>query len=131
MNIEEKNNPLLKTVNEVVIEPLIAIEATIRMKSQCARDKFITKSIKYQKSIRKEKGCLTYCFAADPVKNDLVQVYELWENKTVLDAHFEYPNYKKMLKLLKNTKSSVSRKLRIDKTAPVYGPDSNPTASFD
>ena len=50
-----------------------------------------------------------------------------------LAAHFDHPNYHNMRDMLGRygLKSAVSRKLRIDKTAPVYGADFKASASFD
>ena len=113
---------------------LIAIEAAIRVTDPARRDEAVAASVKFQKATRDEEpGCIVYCFAADPVEPDLIQVYELWEDEATLAAHFDHPNYHGMRDLLGQfgLKSAVSRKLRVDKTAPVYGPDFKATATFD
>jgi len=113
---------------------LIAIEAAIRITDPARRDEAVAASVKFQKATRDEEpGCIVYCFAADPVEPDLIQVYELWEDEATLAAHFDHPNYHGMRDLLGRfgLKSAVSRKLRIDKTAPVYGPDFKANATFD
>ncbi len=113
---------------------LIAIEAAIRISDPAKRDEAVTASAKFQKATRDdEPGCLVYCFAADPCEADLIQVYELWADEESLAAHFEHKNYFDMRDMLGSfgLKSAVSRKLRIDKTAPVYGPDFKATVSFD
>jgi len=113
---------------------LIAIEAAIRITDPARRDEAVAASVEFQRATRDEEpGCLVYCFAADPVEADLIQVYELWENEATLTAHFEHPNYLGMRDLLGRfgLKSAVSRKLRIDRTAPVYGPDFKASANFD
>lgn len=113
---------------------LIAVEATIVLADPSQRDAIVADSVPIQAATRSdEPGCLAYCFAADPVEADRIQVYELWEDEASLTAHFAHPNYTSMRDMLNGAglKSAVSRKLRIDAIAPVYGPDRTPTASFD
>lgn len=112
---------------------LIAVEAAITVADPSQRDAIVARSAPYQQATREdEPGCLVYCFAADPVQPDLIQVYELWEDEAALAAHFEHPNYLNMREMLNEAglASAVSRKLRIDATAPVYGADRKPSASF-
>jgi quinol monooxygenase YgiN len=112
---------------------LIAVEAAITIADPAKRAALVEASAPIQKATRDdEPGCLVYCFAADPVQPDLIQVYELWEDEASLAAHFEHPNYHTMRELLNGggLVSAVSRKLRIDATAPVYGSDRRPSASF-
>lgn len=112
---------------------LIAVEAAIVLADPSKRAALVEASAPIQKATRDdEPGCLVYCFAADPVQPELIQVYELWEDEASLAAHFEHPNYHAMRELLNGAglASAVSRKLRIDATAPVYGPDRKPSANF-
>ena len=104
------------------------------MTDSVQRDAAVAASIPIQIAVRLEPGCMSYSFAADPVESDLIRVFELWKDAATLTAHFvEYPNYQSMLDNLEQfgVKSAVSRKHRIDVSAPVYGPDSKPTADFD
>ena len=113
--------------------PLIAVEAAIVLADPSKRASLVEASAPIQKATRDdEPGCLVYCFAADPVQADLIQVYELWEDEASLAAHFEHPNYHAMRELLNGAglTSAVSRKLRIDAAAPVYGADRRPSANF-
>jgi quinol monooxygenase YgiN len=113
---------------------LIAVEAAIRLSDPSGRDRVVAESAHLQAATRTdEPGCLVYCFAADPVEPDLIQVYELWADEASLEAHFAHPNYAAMRELLNaaGLASAVSRKLRIDAAAAVYGPDHRPTAAFD
>lgn len=112
---------------------LIAVEAAIVVSDPSRRDEVVAASAPVQAATRRdEPGCLVYCFAADPVQPDLIQVYELWADEASLEAHFLHPNYLAMREMLNSAGlvSAVSRKLRIDATAPVYGPDRRPSASF-
>ena len=113
---------------------LIAVEAAITIADAAVRQALIERSAPIQQATRDdEPGCLVYCFAADPCQADLIQVYELWESEEALAAHFLHQNYIDMRTMLGEggLKSAVSRKHRIDATAPVYGADHTATASFD
>jgi len=119
-----------------VSEPvtLIAVEAAIRLADPSGRDALVATSAPVQAATRNEEpGCLVYCFAADPVEPDLIQVYELWADEASLTAHFTHPNYTAMRELLTGAglASAVSRKLRIDAAGPVYDADRRPTAAFE
>lgn len=114
--------------------PLIAVEAAIRLVDPSRRAEVVAASAPIQAATRNdEPGCLVYCFAADPVEDDLIQVYELWADAASLQAHFDHPNYHAMRELLgaAGLRSAVSRKLRIDAAAPVYGTDGVASAGFD
>lgn len=113
---------------------LVAVEAKIVVADESRRDEVVASTADTQHATRAEEpGCLVYCFAADPVLADVIQVYELWESEDALQAHLEHPNYVAMRELLAaaGLVSAESRKHRIDKTAPVYGADRVPTGYFD
>lgn len=113
---------------------LIAVEAAITIADPSTRQELLARSAPIQKATRDdEPGCIVYCFAADPCQDDLIQVYELWESEEALGAHFDHPNYLAMRTMLGagGLVSAVSRKHRIDASAPVYGSDHVATASFE
>ncbi len=113
---------------------LIAVEAAITIADPSTRQELLARSAPIQKATRDdEPGCIVYCFAADPCQDDLIQVYELWESEETLAAHFDHPNYLAMRTMLGagGLVSAVSRKHRIDASAPVYGSDHVATASFE
>lgn len=113
---------------------LIAVEAAITIADPSTREALIARTAPIQKATRDdEPGCLVYCFAADPCQADLIQVYELWKSEEALAAHFEHPNYLDMRAMLGKggLVSAVSRKHRIDATAPVYDANHVANASFD
>jgi quinol monooxygenase YgiN len=112
---------------------LIAVEAALVVRDATQRDAIVAASAPIQAATRRdEPGCLVYCFAADPVEPNLIQVYELWEDEQSLAAHFDHPNYTAMRDMLRESglESTVSRKLRIDAVAPVYDADRRPIAGF-
>lgn len=112
---------------------MIAVEAAITMSDRAHRDDAVSRSAPIQAATRAEEpGCLVYCFAADPVRDDLIQVYELWADEASLAAHFDHPNYHAMRQLLGSSGmvDATARKLRVDAAAPVYGSDGVASASF-
>jgi quinol monooxygenase YgiN len=113
----------------------IVVEARFTLNDPSRRSELIEATVEAQRSTRDdEPGCLAYCFAADPVHDDVIQVYELWESATALAAHFEHPNYWTMRKLLEGSgliSGASSTKHRIDASAPTYGPGFVATADFD
>lgn len=112
---------------------MIVVEAAIRVADASGRDALVAASAPVQQATRDEEaGCLVYCFAADPVESDLIQVYELWADEPTLHAHFDHPNYHRMREMLNGAglASAVSRKFRTDAESPVYGEDRRPVAGF-
>ena len=111
---------------------MIVVEAALRLNDPARRDSLVAESVPIQQATRDdEDGCLVYCFAADPVHPDLIQVYELWTDDDALQRHFSHPNYTAMRELLNGAglASAVSRKLRVDAESPVYA-DGVPIAGF-
>ncbi len=91
-------------------------------------------SVPFQQATRDdEPGCQAYVFSADPCRDDVITVYELWDDADTLAAHFHHENYWNMRKFLGGsgiTGSSV-QKYRIDASGPVYGADGVATSGFD
>ena len=113
---------------------LIAVEAAIVVADPSTRQALVERSAPVQRATRDdEPGCIVYCFAADPCRDDLIQVYELWESEEALATHLDHPNYHAMREMLNDVglTSAVSRKHRIDASGPVYDADRRPNASFD
>jgi quinol monooxygenase YgiN len=113
---------------------LIAVDAIITIADPSKRQELIERTAPIQQATRDdEPGCLIYCFAADPCRDDVIQAYELWESAEDLAAHLVHANYFAMRATLGEggLVGAVANKHRIDKTAPVYGPDRVATASFE
>lgn len=113
---------------------LIAVEALITIADPSTRQELLDRTAPIQKATRDdEPGCLVYCFAADPCEADQIQVYELWESEAALADHLVHQNYFTMRDTLGagGLVSAVSRKHRIEASAPVYNADGIATASFD
>ena len=51
------------------------------------RDAFIAEREAMMRTSRAEDGCLEYTFAADPLADDRVILFERWESQAALDAH--------------------------------------------
>lgn len=109
------------------------VEAVINLVDPGRREACLATSVPVQRATREdEPGCLVYCFAADPVVDGRIQVYELWDDAESLAAHFGHDNYTEMRTLLASfgLVSAVSRKHLVTRSAPVYDEDRRPTAGF-
>ncbi len=113
---------------------MIVVAATIGFASRHARDAAVAASIEVQRATRdQEPGCMAYCFGADPVDDEMVQVYELWGDEAALAAHFEHPNHLAMRGILRSFERSgpaISTKFRCEQSEPVYDADGIPRADF-
>ena len=80
---------------------MIIVVAALRFETKEARDAAVVATADVQLATREEEvGCLDYCFAPDPSVPTRIQVYELWEDSDSLAAHFQHPNYHKMVEVL-------------------------------
>lgn len=79
-----------------------------------------------------EPGCLAYVFSADPCRDDVITVFELWEDADSLAAHFLHPNYFQMRDALgaAGITGATTMKYRVDASAPVYNADRVATVDF-
>ena len=60
---------------------LIAVEAAITVADPGDRQDLIDVGTDPAGTRDDEPGCIVYCFAADPCRDDLIEVYELWESE--------------------------------------------------
>jgi quinol monooxygenase YgiN len=106
---------------------MIIITATLSFESEADRDRAVALTAHVQKATRDdERGCLAYCFAPDPVEPTHIQVYELWTDADSLAAHFDHPNYARMVEVLRTSggfRHSENRLYAADDRGPVYGAD--------
>jgi quinol monooxygenase YgiN len=112
---------------------MIIVVAKISFETQADRDRAVARSEPVQRATREEEpGCHDYCFAPDPCKPTVIQVYELWEDSDSLVAHFEHPNYHAMVELLSEAGfvESVSRAYLTERDEPVYGDDGEKKNAF-
>lgn len=112
---------------------MIIVVAALEFENQSDRDQAISITADVQLATREEEaGCRDYCFAPDPAIPTRIQVYELWEDSDSLVAHFEHPNYLKMVELLgsTNVKASINQAYLVERGEPVYGPNGEKKAAF-
>ena len=77
---------------------MIIVVAALEFDSQEDRDHAVAITVDVQLATRNEEaGCRDYCFAPDPAVPTRIQVYELWDDGESLAAHFNHPNYQKMV----------------------------------
>jgi quinol monooxygenase YgiN len=93
---------------------MIIVTATLSFETEADRDRAVELTASVQKATRDEEpGCLAYCFAADPVEPNHVQVYELWTDPESLAKHFDHPNYGRMVDALHNCGGFVKSENRL------------------
>jgi quinol monooxygenase YgiN len=112
---------------------VIIVVAALEFETQQDRDRAAEISKDVQMATRvEEAGCQDYCFAPDPSVPTRIQVYELWDDSDSLAAHFEHPNYHKMVELLGSAgiKSSTNQAYLVERGEPVYGPDGEKKSAF-
>ena len=112
---------------------MIIVVAAIGFASQSDRDKAVALSADVQLATREqEAGCHAYCFAPDPCEPTRIQVYELWEDSDSLAAHFDHPNYHKMVEVLSEVgiEESVNRAYLTERNEPVYGLEGEMKSAF-
>lgn len=112
---------------------MIIVVAALEFASEADRDRAAAISADVQMATRvEEAGCRDYCFAPDPSVPTRIQVYELWEDSDSLAAHFDHPNYAKMVELLGscNVLSSDNQAYLVERGEPVYGPNGEKKSGF-
>jgi quinol monooxygenase YgiN len=104
---------------------MIIVVAALEFEDQQARDKAVALTADVQLATREEEaGCQAYCFAPDPSVSTRIQVYELWDDSDSLAAHFQHPNYLKMVEVLGGAGivQSINQAHLVERSEPVYGP---------
>ena len=112
---------------------MIIVVAALEFANQSDRDHAVALTTEVQLATRvEEEGCRDYCFAADPSVPTRIQVYELWESGETLAAHFQHPNYTKMVELLGQAGivSSANQAYLVERGEPVYGPNGEMKTEF-
>lgn len=112
---------------------MIIVVAALEFDSQEDRDHAVAITVDVQLATRNEEaGCRDYCFAPDPAVPTRIQVYELWDDGESLAAHFNHPNYQKMVELLgrANVRQSINQAYLVERGEPVYGPNGEKKTAF-
>ena len=112
---------------------MIIVVAALEFADEAARDRAVHLTKDVQMATRvEEDGCQDYCFAPDPSVPTRIQVYELWDDSDSLVAHFDHPNYHKMVELLGQAgiKESINQAYLVERGEPVYGPGGEKKTAF-
>ena len=112
---------------------MIIVVAALEFENQVDRDHAVAITAEVQLATRTdEPGCRDYCFAPDPAVPTRIQVYELWDDSDSLAAHFDHPNYLKMVALLQNAivKQSINQAYLVERGEPVFGPNGERKTAF-
>ena len=86
----------------------------------------------HMEATRREEGCLDYVWSADPLVPGRVYVFERWESRDALAAHFGGPHYAAMLATMSahDIRAVEVLKYRADRREPVYDSSGKPSADF-
>jgi len=112
---------------------MIVLAGTGEFATRQGRDECLAASGQYQEPTRRdEPGCLAYYFAADPVVETCMVVYELWADEAALAAHFQHRNYRHMgAHFAKHGFVQGNfKKYRVDRSEQVYDDTFTPRADF-
>jgi len=112
---------------------MIIITATFNLADPANTSKAVSNAIPLQKATREdEPGCRSYVFSPDPCVDGQVIVFELWEDRDSLSAHFDHQNYFNMGSMFGEIglASAESRKWRVTATEPVYDETHRARADF-
>ena len=112
---------------------MIIITATFVLADPTTRPEAITKAIPLQQATRdNESGCESYVFSPDPATEEKVVVFELWDDRDSLHAHFDHQNYFNMGSMFGQVglASAESRKWRVTACEPVYDETKKARADF-
>ena len=115
------------------MSPMIVLAGTAEFATRAGRDEGVAASAPFQAPARNdEPGCLAYYFAADPVNDTRMVVYELWADEASLAAHFKHKNYFDMRDNMAKygVVSAKFKKYRVDHSEPVYDDTGTPRADF-
>jgi quinol monooxygenase YgiN len=111
----------------------VIVVATLDFENQEKRDEAVRLTTPVQMGTRNEEaGCHAYCFAADPGVPNRIQVYELWEDRQSLRAHFDHPYYAQMVEILRGVGivGTANQVYAIGEHGPVYGADGKANPEF-
>tara|TARA_B100000029_G_scaffold449059_1_gene471966 strand:- start:261 stop:1076 length:816 start_codon:yes stop_codon:yes gene_type:complete len=113
--------------------PMIIITATFILADPLKRPEAIKKAAPLQQATRDdEAGCQSYVFSPDPASDEKVVVFELWDDRDSLHAHFDHTNYFNMGSMFGEIglAGADSRKWRVTACEPVYDDNKKARADF-
>ena len=110
---------------------MLIIAGTVDLKPE-VRDAALESTRELMAETRTQRGCLDYVWAADLAVPGRIYVFERWQDRDALAAHFAGQYYKKMLAAMSShgVEAVDVSKYRIDVSEPVYGSDGKPSADF-
>lgn len=110
---------------------MIIIAGTVDVKPE-VRDTALESTRELMAETRSQRGCLDYVWAPDGAVPGRIYVFERWEDRDALAAHFAGQYYKRMLAAMGShgLLGFDVKKYRIDVAEPVYGSDGKPSADF-
>jgi quinol monooxygenase YgiN len=113
--------------------PQVIVAARLEFATQADRDEVVRLTTPVQLGTRTEEaGCHAYCFAADPAVPTRIQVYELWEDRAALLAHFSHPYYADMVRIIRGVGivDTWNQVWEAGDHGPVYNADGKANPAF-
>ena len=110
---------------------MIIIAGTVDLKPE-VRDAALESTRELMAETRSQRGCLDYVWAPDSAVPGRIYVFERWEDRDALAAHFAGQYYTRRLAAMGShgIQAVGVSEYRIDVSEPVYGSDGKPSADF-
>jgi quinol monooxygenase YgiN len=110
---------------------LIIISGTVDVEPE-RRDAALVAAQPHMRATRALEGCLDYVWSGDPLTPGRIYVYERWQSREHLEAHFASPHYPAMRDTIAahGIRALDVSKHRITLSEPVYDPSGQPRADF-
>ncbi|UCE87050.1 MAG: antibiotic biosynthesis monooxygenase [Deltaproteobacteria bacterium] len=110
---------------------MILITGTVDVDPE-QREAALSAAQPHMRATRALEGCLDYVWSADPLVPGRIYVYERWQSRESLEAHFASPHYPAMRDTIAahGVRGLEVSKHRISLSEPVYDPQGRPRADF-
>lgn len=96
------------------------------------RDAALAAGCPHMAATRAQAGCMDYNWSADHLTPGRIYVYERWESREALEAHFKGPHYLAMRNTIgaHGLRGADVSKYRMAISEPVYDSTGTPRADF-
>ncbi len=92
---------------------MLIVAGTFTLQSPGERDRFLEATSELTRGSAAEAACVRYTFSADPLNENVVNLFEIWESENSLQAHFEEDHYRAFSK-------NVMPTFKVEKQTKIY-----------